>query len=100
MEKIAVIRLRGTEDVNSHIESTMRMLKLHKKHVCSVYDKKPEIMGMLMKCKDYVTYGEIDDATQKLLVDKRAVTKEGKVQNYFHLRKLIQNYTNVRKLFI
>lgn len=85
MEKIAIIRLRGTDDVNGHIEATMKMLKLLKKHTCSVYDKKPEIVGMAEKCKDYVTYGEIDDETHKLLNDKRGIKKDDKLQNYFHL---------------
>ncbi|GIU69286.1 MAG: 50S ribosomal protein L30 [Candidatus Woesearchaeota archaeon] len=85
MVKLAIIRLRGTDDVNYKVESTMRMLKLHKKHTCSVYDDKPEIRGMLEKCKDYVTYGELDDDTYKLLVEKRAIKIDGKVQNYFHL---------------
>ncbi len=86
MAKLAIIRIRGTDDVNNKIESTMKMLKLHKKHVCSVYDDKPEIKGMAEKCKDYVTYGELDDDTYKLLVDKRAVKVDGKIQNYFHLQ--------------
>jgi large subunit ribosomal protein L30 len=83
--KVAVIRLRGTDDVNFKIEDTMRMLKLHKKMTCSVYDKTPTLMGMLMRVKDYCTYGEIDDETLKLLQDKRGIQKEGKLQNYFHL---------------
>ena len=85
MEKIAIIRIRGTDDVKKEIEATMRMLKLHKKHTCSIYDKKPEIFGMAEKCKDYVTYGEIDDVTNKLLVDKRGIKIDGILQNYFHL---------------
>ena len=85
MEKIAIIRIRGTDDVNGRIEATMRMLKLHKKHVCSIYPKTDTLMGMLDKCKDYVTYGEIDEVTEKLLIDKRPVLIDGKVQNYFHL---------------
>jgi large subunit ribosomal protein L30 len=85
MEKIAIIRIRGTDDVNKKIEDTMRMLKLHKKHVCVVYDKTPVIAGMAEKVKDYVTFGEIDDATLKMLTDKRAVTVDGKITNYFHL---------------
>lgn len=86
MSKLAIIRLRGTDDVNSQIESTMRMLNLHKKHTCSVYDNTPNIKGMANKCKDYLTYGEIDDDTYTLLVDKRGIKKDGKVLNYFHLQ--------------
>jgi large subunit ribosomal protein L30 len=85
MTKIAIIRIRGTDDVKSGIESTLRMLKLHKKHTCSIYAKTDVLMGMLQKCKDYVTFGEIDEETYKLLVEKRAIVKEGKTENYFHL---------------
>lgn len=86
MVKLAIIRIRGTDDVNTKIADTMVMLKLLKKHVCSIYEDKPEIRGMAERCKDYVTFGEIDDDTYKLLVEKRAVKVEGKVQNYFHLQ--------------
>jgi large subunit ribosomal protein L30 len=85
MERLAIIRIRGTDDVNSQMVDTMVMLKLLKKHVCSIYDNTPNILGMAEKCKDYVTYGEIDEETYKLLVEKRGITKEGKLQNYFHL---------------
>lgn len=86
MAKLAIIRIRGTDDVNNKIESTMRMLKLNKKHVCSIYDDRPELRGMAEKVKDYVTFGEIDDDTYKLLVEKRAVKVDGELQNYFHLQ--------------
>lgn len=86
MANIAIIRIRGTNDVKKEIESTMRMLKLHKKHTCSVYPKTESLIGMLDKCKDYVTYGEIDEETYKMLVDKRGIKKDGKTENYFHLQ--------------
>jgi len=84
--KVAIIRIRGTDDVNSKIESTMRMLKLHKKHTCTVFDENESMLGMAERCKDYVTYGEIDDETYKLLVEKRGKKDdEGKLLNVFHL---------------
>src|SRR5512147_873948 len=85
MDKLAIIRIRGTDDVNRKIVDTMNMLKLHKKHVCVVYDKTPVILGMAERAKDYVTFGEIDDATYKLLVEKRGIKVDNKLQNYFHL---------------
>jgi len=85
MSKIAIIRIRGTDDVKEGIESTMRMLKLHKKNTCSIYPKTDSLMGMLQKCKDYVTYGEIDEETYQLLLEKRSIKKDGEVENYFHL---------------
>ena len=65
----------------------MRMLRLYKKNTCSIYVKTDSLMGMLSRIKDYTTYGEIDEETYKLLVDKRAIKdqKTGKVLNYFHL---------------
>ena len=84
-EKIAMIRIRGSEGVKTGILDTLKMLKLRKNHVCSVYEHTPVIMGMAKKCKDYVAYGEIDDETYKLLVEKRGITKDGKLQNYFML---------------
>lgn len=86
MDKIAIIRIRGTNDVKREIENTLRMLHLHKKHTCSVYPNTPETLGMVEKCKDYVTYGTIDEETYKLLVEKRGMKKEGKLVNYFHLQ--------------
>jgi large subunit ribosomal protein L30 len=86
MERLAIIRIRGTDDVNYKMVDTMKMLKLLKKHVCVVYEKNPVILGMAKKCKDYVTYGEIDDETYKMLVDKRGIKKDNKLMNYFHLQ--------------
>jgi len=85
-EMIAIIRIRGTDDVDGRIASTMEMLRLNKKHVCSVYPKTDAIMGMALRCKDYVTYGEIDEPTYKLLVEKRGGKKnktqeQNKTQN-------------------
>jgi large subunit ribosomal protein L30 len=86
MTKIAIIRLRGTNDVKKDIEATMIMLHLHKKHTCSVYPKTDALMGMLDKAKDYITYGELDEETYKLLVEKRGQKKKGELVNYFHLQ--------------
>ena len=85
MTKIAIIRLRGTNDVKKDVENTMIMLHLHKKHTCSVYPQTDALMGMLDKCKDYTTFGELDEETYNLLVDKRGIKKDGKLTNYFHL---------------
>lgn len=86
-EKIAIIRLRGSEGTKTEILDTFKMLKLLKKHVCVVYDKTETITGMAVKCKDYATYGELDNETYKLLVEKRGIKDQttGKVMNYFHL---------------
>jgi len=84
--KVAVIRIRNITQADGAIRDTIKMLRLHKKFTCAVYDKTPSMMGMLSKAKDYVTFGEVDEATVKMLQDKRGTKdKEGKMNNFFHL---------------
>lgn len=86
-QKVAVILLRGLIGVSKEIKDTLSMLKLRKKYACTVYDLTPTIHGMLKKVKDYVTWGFIDDETQKLLVEKRGKKNDaGEVDNHFALQ--------------
>jgi large subunit ribosomal protein L30 len=68
---IAAIRIRGTGGIQYNIERTMKMLNLHKKNFCSVYNSTPGLKGMLTKAKDYITWGQINDETLKMLYEKR-----------------------------
>ena len=84
-KKIAVIRIRGSVKVKTEINDTMEMLHLYRKNYCVIVDEK--YIGMIKKAKDYITYGEIDPETEKLLIEKRGEktkNKEGKeVQKKF-----------------
>lgn len=71
MSKIAIIRIRGKIGVNRNITDTMNMLRLFNKYHCTVVDNTPAFVGMIRKSKDYITWGEIDTATFKLLLEKR-----------------------------
>ena len=68
---IAIIRVRGVVGVDGKITDTLNMLKLHRKNFCVIYRTTPSISGMVQKIKDFVTWGEIDEATLKELIDKR-----------------------------
>ncbi len=70
-EKIAVIRIRGPVKLPIKINNTLDMLKLKKKNVCVIINVTPSILGMVEKVKSFVTYGQIDDETLKLLIDKK-----------------------------
>ena len=88
--KIAIIRVRGTIHVRKGVNDTFDMLRLYRKNFCVVYDSTPSILGMIQKIKDHVTWGDIDDATYKLLVEKRGEKtkdKEGKevLKGFFRL---------------
>lgn len=77
--KVAVILIRGKIDMNHQVKDTVKMLRLDRKHVCTVFDKNPSVMGMLRKVKDYTTFGVISDETLKLLIDKRGEEYKGRV---------------------
>lgn len=84
--KIAVIIIRGIVRSSRFTESTLSMLRLRKKNTCAVYPNTSSIRGMIKTVKDYTTFGELDEATYNLLVEKRGEKDaEGKVKNFFHL---------------
>ena len=74
--KYAVIRIRGLVRVKKEINHTMELMKLYRRNYCVFIDKKD--FGMIKKVKDYVTYGEIDDATYKELIEKRGEEYKGR----------------------
>lgn len=80
--KVAVIRVRGITGVRHDIRKTMEMLRLYRKNYCVVIDANPSNLGMLKKIKDYVTYGEIDDNTYKMLIEKRGEAYKGREESY------------------
>jgi len=89
-KKIAVIRIRGSIKVKKAINDTLDMLKLYKRNYCVILDKTPNILGMLQKVKDYITWGEINDETLKSLKEKRmekTKDKKGKTveKSFFRL---------------
>ncbi len=76
-KKIAVVKIRGAIGIGKDVEDTLKMLKLYKKNYCVVLDNKQNIPGMINMVKDYVTWGEIDDKTYNLLIDKRGEEFKG-----------------------
>lgn len=79
-EKIAIIRVRGLTKIKKEIEDTLNMLRLYRKNFCVIVPSTPAYLGMINKVKDYITWGKIDDETEKLLIEKRGekTKEEGK----------------------
>jgi len=74
----AVIRIRGIPDTPADVEYTLNLLKLRRKYSLVIYPKDlPGLEGMLRKVKDWVTWGEIDEETLALLLEKRGRDKGG-----------------------
>jgi len=67
---IAAIRVRGKIGVDRPKEDTLRMLHLYKKNFCVVLKENETIKGMLKRVKDYVTWGNVEEETVKLLEQK------------------------------
>lgn len=71
-KRIAVVLVRGLVGVEKGIKDTLYMLRLRRKNTCVVVEGTPSNLGMINKAKDYVTWGEINDAALKSLIEKRA----------------------------
>jgi len=83
--KIAIIRISGRVGIRKDIEETLDRLRIKRKYSCVVLEPTKENMGMIKKVKDFVAYGEIDDATYKKLVEKRGRKVHGKLKPFFRL---------------
>lgn len=75
-KKLAAVLVRGLVEVKQEVKDTLRMLNLQKKNACVILDDSPVIRGMLKKCENYLTYGEVDEETVKLLKEKRPSAKK------------------------
>lgn len=76
--KLAVVLVRGMVKVVRPVKETLMMLNLHRKNHCVVVDNTPVYKGMLLRVKDYITWGGIDDATFAELVQKRGQLSDGR----------------------
>lgn len=77
-KKLAAIRIRGLINIKTKVEDTLTMLRLYKKNYCITLPNSPIYVGMLKKAKDYITWGEIDDETFNILVEKRGQVFNGR----------------------
>lgn len=68
---LAAVRVRGTVGVKKNIADTMDMLRLTRINHAVLINENPSYKGMLLKSKDYITWGEIDQETLIQLITKR-----------------------------
>ena len=85
--KIAVILVRGLADRSRDILRTLELLSLRRKNQCVVLNNTPSNKGMVVKVKDFVTWGELSDETFHELVKRRGeillrVSDRNKKYNY------------------
>ena len=83
---IAIIRIHGMVNVNKDVEETLYRLRLRRKYSCVVFEKPTnEQLGMIKRVKDFIAYGEIDEATYKKIIEKRGKKVDGKLKPFFRL---------------
>ncbi|MBT5022113.1 50S ribosomal protein L30 [Candidatus Woesearchaeota archaeon] len=82
---LAAIKIRGMIRANGDLKHAVDVLGLRKKNGCILQPNTPSVKGMMQKLKDFITFGEIDDATLKLLIEKRSEPNKGEDQKFFRL---------------
>jgi len=85
---LAVIRVRGRPGVRHDIRETLNRLNLKRPNNLSlVYGTKPNI-GMITKCNDFITYGEIsEEVLHKLAERKELKAKKEELNEAFNGKK-------------
>ncbi len=85
---LAVVRIRGIINIKNDIRDTLTMLGLGRVNHCVLIVESPQAKGMVLKVKDYVTWGPIDTETATLLVKERGQLKGRKALNEKDLKEL------------
>lgn len=67
---LAAIQIRGSIGARQSVKDTLKMLNLHKRNSCIIIEGNPVNKGMLNKCKDYITYGEVSEDTIKKMAPR------------------------------
>lgn len=77
----AVIRIRGSVNVNPDIKKTLHLLRLNRANHCVLIQENKVNKGMLQRIKDYATWGEITQKTIEQLISKRGMITGDKPVN-------------------
>ena len=84
---IATIRITGQVGLRKPIAETLHRLRIRRKYACIVFeDSDKNTFEMVKSVRDFVSFGEIDSATHKELVEKRGKKDtNGKLKPFFRL---------------
>ena len=93
-KKLAVILIRGTINTSPDVKKTLDLLRLRKKNACVVIENTEVNRGMVQRIKDYATYGLIDEAFFKEIIEKRGelVGKDKVADSKFDSAKVAKEY--------
>jgi large subunit ribosomal protein L30 len=94
---IFAVRIRGSPGMKRKILDTLKMLKMHKVNHGVLVWGTSSFKGMLRKCKDYISYGEIDEKTLIRLLRVRGKVEGNHPLTEEHIKNLT-SYKNFREL--
>src|SRR2546427_9074640 len=66
------VRIRGTVGDNPRMELALKSLGMESKFNARLVLGNPDMLGMLRKAKDQVTWGELEPETLEMILSKRA----------------------------
>ncbi len=71
---LAIIRVRGRVGVRQSITETLNRLNLKRVNNLAIVFGNKSMLGMIQKCNDFVTYGEIKEDTLNKLFEAKGIT--------------------------
>jgi large subunit ribosomal protein L30 len=93
---LIVVRVRGMPRAHPEAKTTLKLLKLLKKHNAMIFHETSSIKGMLEKVKDLVTWGEATEDSIYLLLSKRGKTIDGEKLTDENVKKL--GFNSIKEL--
>ncbi|MGC8571732.1 MAG: uL30 family ribosomal protein [Candidatus Micrarchaeia archaeon] len=87
---VIAVRVRGRVNVRESIAETMDRLNLKRVNNCILLKVNDAYYGMLKKCENYITYGEVDENTLAKLFEKYKlnVDPKGVINNKINIKEL------------
>lgn len=86
-QQLAVVRVRGCVHVKQDIADTLKLLHLTKVNHSVVVDDRPQYKGMLLKVRDYITWGTVNEEMLQRLLTKRGRLNGGVKLSDEYLKK-------------
>ncbi|MBT4445724.1 50S ribosomal protein L30 [archaeon] len=78
---IAVVQVRGLVGVKKPVKDTLKMIGLTRVNQCVVLKNNASLGGMLLKIKDYATYGPVSKAVITKIINARGIEYQGRSQD-------------------
>ncbi|TXT58347.1 MAG: 50S ribosomal protein L30 [Promethearchaeota archaeon] len=88
------VRIRGSAGMSKKVEDTLKMLRMNKvNHGVLIWGGEKSFIGMLHKCKDFISFGEINKNTLLRLLRVRGRVEGNKPLTEVHIKNLTEYRT-------